>query len=566
MICALKFSLLRGPGLLFTLASILLLAVGGWVVFSALRFIHDSRWVSDTAEVLTQIDHIAQLERGAIAAQRGYLLTADQQAEDEFWERKARLPEQMHKLRDLVQAPSVASLLAQVEPLLQKRLALAAQTVAVYERDGLAQAQFYIQRNGSLPLDLRVQQLLGQMRMREQALLSSRRAASELSAKLLLLAAILGIPLSLSMLVAVNRFMLRENAERRKSERLANDSSSRFESLSSDMGALSRFAGMLQSCEGPDELMALTSRALAAMVPNVSGSVYLIRSSRDHAQIAVKWGEEAVISAEHPAPVQCWAMRRNQPFTCADLRSDIRCAHVSMDAVDGATACYPLSAQGQLMGWLYFSKSEPGPFVKTGLALQAAEQLSLALANIRLREDLRNQSIRDPLSGLFNRRYLEESLAREVSRCTRRQLPLAVLMFDLDHFKAFNDQHGHPGGDTLLSAFGRLLQAHCRPEDIPCRFGGEEFTLILPEAGREVALQRAQAIVSATAQLIVEHQGINLGRVTTSCGLAVLPDHGTGGSALLAAADKALYRAKSTGRNRVCEAQAMLPGSPVADS
>lgn len=133
------------------------------------------------------------------------------------------------------------------------------------------------------------------------------------------------------------------------------------------------------------------------------------------------------------------------------------------------------------------------------------------------------------------------------------------MMLDLDAFKAFNDRHGHPGGDALLSAFGRLLQSSCRPEDIACRFGGEEFTLILPEADVEVGLQRARSILSATAQLIVQHQGMPLGRVTTSIGLAVLPDHGTTATALLEAADAALYRAKQEGRNRVCTAVRLVP-------
>lgn len=128
------------------------------------------------------------------------------------------------------------------------------------------------------------------------------------------------------------------------------------------------------------------------------------------------------------------------------------------------------------------------------MAEAACEQLSLALANLRLKEALRNQAIRDPLTGLFNRRYLEESLEREMARCQRKDQPLAVLMLDIDHFKSFNDTNGHPGGDALLAEFGRLLQSKCRADDIACRYGGEEFTVILPEASLALALERAEEI------------------------------------------------------------------------
>jgi diguanylate cyclase (GGDEF)-like protein len=130
------------------------------------------------------------------------------------------------------------------------------------------------------------------------------------------------------------------------------------------------------------------------------------------------------------------------------------------------------------------------------------------------------------------------------------------MMLDLDHFKAFNDRHGHGGGDALLLAFGRLLQASCRAEDIPCRYGGEEFTLILPEADEALALERAREVLHATAQLLVEHERETLSRVTASIGLACLPQHGNGAGQLMAAADAALYRSKAQGRNRVTVADA----------
>jgi two-component system, cell cycle response regulator len=167
------------------------------------------------------------------------------------------------------------------------------------------------------------------------------------------------------------------------------------------------------------------------------------------------------------------------------------------------------------------------------------------------REALREQAIRDPLTGLFNRRYLEEALARELRRAEHGNLPLSLLMMDLDHFKEFNDRHGHAAGDAVLKTLGMLLDQQTRREDVACRFGGEEFVLILPGASSEVAARRSEQIRQAIRHARVESEGQRLESATVSVGIACFPEHGTMAEALLAAADQALYRAKREGRDRV---------------
>lgn len=555
----------RNPMFGFAAAALILTGVGALVVFTALRFIEDSRWVAHTSAVLTAVDYIAALERAAIAAQRGYLITGEGSLRTSFWEKKAEIPRHVNQLGALVQSRPVLAQLAKLKPKLIRRLSLATKTVDLYDRQGLPAAQRYIQTNGSLLLDQEIEVLVAAMQDEEIRLLDTRRTASERSAGWLLAAAIGGIPLSLIMLAVVYRALLRENAERQKSEQLALESATSFKKISRDMAAMSKYGGMLQGCEAVAELLSVTRQSLATIVPHLAGTVYLIRASQDRAEAALQWGQHILLSDALPLPLACWAMRRSQPFFCDDIHADISCAHVENPPAGtvAATACIPISAQGVIMGWVYLSGPGRGPLAGVELALQAAEQFSLALANLRLQDELRHQSIRDPLTGLFNRRYLEESLAREISRCQRRKLPLVVLMLDLDNFKSFNDHHGHPGGDALLSAFGRLLEANCRSEDIACRFGGEEFTLILPDVERDIGLQRAKAILSATTQLMVAHNGVNLERITTSIGMALLPEHGTTGSSLLEAADRALYQAKADGRNRVCVA---VPRSPASSA
>lgn len=188
-----------------------------------------------------------------------------------------------------------------------------------------------------------------------------------------------------------------------------------------------------------------------------------------------------------------------------------------------------------------------------GRILDAQEQL------ISAREELRAQAIRDPLTGLFNRRYMEESLGRELHRALRNQQPLGVLMLDLDHFKRFNDAAGHPAGDALLKELGALLQHRTRKEDIACRYGGEEFTVILPGMAVEMARRRAEELREGMKGAEVQHRGQSLGPVTLSVGVAAAPDHGATTEEILQAADEALYQAKAEGRDRVVVSSRVVP-------
>jgi diguanylate cyclase (GGDEF)-like protein len=185
------------------------------------------------------------------------------------------------------------------------------------------------------------------------------------------------------------------------------------------------------------------------------------------------------------------------------------------------------------------------------LADTVARQIALALANLSLREQLQQQAIRDPLTGLHNRRYLDETLPRELQRAGRQGQPVGVIMLDIDHFKRFNDTYGHDAGDTLLRVAGDFLQQHTRGDDIACRYGGEEFTLVLPGASLADTQQRAEELRAGIQSLNVAHQGQPLDKVTASLGIAIFPAHGSTAEVLVSAADQALYQAKRNGRNRV---------------
>lgn len=171
----------------------------------------------------------------------------------------------------------------------------------------------------------------------------------------------------------------------------------------------------------------------------------------------------------------------------------------------------------------------------------------LAESEARLKE----LSIRDPLTGLHNRRFLEEAMAQELLKGCQQQLTLGVIMIDIDHFKRFNDLYGHATGDELLRQLGKLFLSHVRGSDVACRYGGEEFVIVLPEASLETTRQRAEFLRQAANQILVYYNTLMVGRITLSLGIAVYPQHGVDSATLLKAADNALYRAKDEGRNRV---------------
>lgn len=311
--------------------------------------------------------------------------------------------------------------------------------------------------------------------------------------------------------------------------------------VGTDLGrieALARYSGLLQNCRNAEEALEITARTIAPLVPGVSGAVYLLRASRDRAEQVAAWGTLADGERGSIAPEECWALRRDRTHLVEDASVGMVCQHAGVNLPPHAsTVCIPLSAQGTQLGMLALRGDNAQELASLTVAEAAAEQLSLALHNLRLRETLRQQSIRDPLTGLFNRRYLEEALNHELSRCTRRVQPLSVLMLDVDHFKQFNDLHGHSGGDRVLAAIGELLLAQTRGEDICCRYGGEELTIILPEVDLATASAMAEKLRAGIDGLQVMADGVSLPKITASFGVATFPGHAGNAARLLRKAD-----------------------------
>jgi diguanylate cyclase (GGDEF)-like protein/PAS domain S-box-containing protein len=313
---------------------------------------------------------------------------------------------------------------------------------------------------------------------------------------------------------------------------------------------LAKMGELLQSCVSRDEVFAAALGFAPKIFPS-PGAVALFNASRSLVEVIGSW-TGCQLPATDFEPTDCWALRTGHPHLVVAGDATARCQHAA--GVNNTYLCIPILAQGEALGILHFQTTDEAPSIgESELSFKNtfAGQLGLSIANIRLREALRAQSVKDPLTGLYNRRYLEETLQREIRRAVRAKQSLGVLILDLDHFKKFNDTYGHEAGDAVLREAGGFFARSIRVEDTVCRFGGEEFVIILPTASLEAASARAECIRSKLREMTVHHQGQSLGMITVSVGAAAFPRHGASPKQLLAAADAALYEAKKRGRDRV---------------
>ena len=377
-----------------------------------------------------------------------------------------------------------------------------------------------------------------------------------------------------------NAFIL-DATDRRRAEEAVASARAEAERRAEELGKrnreivmVSEMGDLLQSCITVEEVHQVLSQFGRRLFPEASGGIFLQNAAGNLLEAAVTWGPASpgalVFGSE-----DCWGLRRGRAHTEDRSSPRPRCPH--RGPVAAGSICIPMMAQSQAMGLVHLVQHDNDDGECTpedervweslcNLATTVAEHVALALANFQLRETLRTQSIRDPLTDLYNRRYLDESLERELRRASRDGKALSLVMIDIDFFKSFNDQFGHDSGDQLLTGLSRVLRDAVRGADIACRFGGEEFLLVLPDATLETAGRRAEELRERVRLLVspsAEHP------VTVSIGVAAYPVHAHSAQDLVRAADMALYSAKASGRDCVALAPVdpgLASSSPPAGS
>lgn len=532
-------------------------------------------WVDRAREERDQVEQrlailrdVLELLVDAETGQRGYVITGKEEFLQPYHAALTALPTKFMVLeqRYAGERPPEKKLVAELLDSARTRLAALTHIVQRRQMEGFVAAQpLVMSGHGRAEMD-RVRLSAARLGLSERQQLGELDEALRTKIRWSISTSLLSTLLTLVLLGYLGRMMFRAIKTGQQSAAEAHRTSEELEAgmgalkcRNQEISALGEMSRLLQTEMNLVEALEVTSLYTARLLPTTSGSVYLFRNSADLLEMAASWGkaEAGPLTLE---PSACWALRRGQTHRHR-TPSDLRCRHCEALSDHAESTCLPLMAYGEVLGLLHvISGSEaerPGDDHPAELAQAISEQVALALSNAKLRQVLRDQSIRDPLTGLYNRRYMEETLNRELARAQRNEKSLSIVVADLDHFKKINDTHGHPAGDAVLRAATRQIAAMVRASDVVCRYGGEEFVLILPDCVKEAAVLKAQQICDALRRLVIR-EGSQAIAITASFGVASSHDDGADPVALFQAADAAVYEAKRAGRDRVVCAG--LPG------
>ncbi len=535
----------------FFVAALLIAVAIVWGL-GARSFKDASDWVIHTQGNRASIEGVVASIKDAESSERGYLLTGDLKLLRRSLVAQGASLKQAQLLHDTLRDPEQRKRAAALKASIQRRVQNLGEVEAAFQASGLPAAQTLVAKFNVEDISQSIVDQANTLLAVEDGFLRERQLRSRHLDVLLQTVAGLGMLLAVGLVILMGRSARRELAKRTeaiKKAETANDqleaTVTRVEADRVSTGALAQFAGLLQACPTVEEAFRVSAHSLAQILPHTSGTLYLLRHSRDHVEAMADWGTPTD-RPNQMGPQDCWALRLGKSF--GSHAGGLQCTHMDGLAESHRT-CVPLRAQGMDLGVLAIEHAADWDHV--AMAEAAAEQLALAVANLRLRETLRTQSLRDPLTGLPNRRELEEALPREAARAERTGEPLTMLVLDIDHFKRFNDTFGHEAGDVVLQSFGRLLRDTVRGEDLVVRLGGEEFVVLLPNTSVESGAEHAERIRKRVTQMAVQHAGRPLGSISASIGLATFRTHTQDIASLLGLADAALYKAKGDGRNRV---------------
>ncbi|SDD92614.1 diguanylate cyclase (GGDEF) domain-containing protein [Massilia sp. PDC64] len=536
---------------------VLIAAVPFWLNRSVNVLLAQSR-----AELLAQqrLDDILTAMRDAETAQRGFVITGNDVFLEPYERVKRMLPGVLRDAKDKARTDAERATVWRVARLAELKLAELDETIQLRRRAGFEATERVVS-------SLRGKQYMDDMRRivaaedarsmaRHDGLQAELLARSARSFAVSVAATACNVIVLGILLLVAMRMLRARRVVAGQLETQAGQLADAVALTTRHNRELKQVAELLRAVEAvpsvPDAAPVI-ARSLPKLLPGVSGTLFLLRDEDDHMlDRHSQWGTPS----DQPPEIEiesCWSLRHGARYRTASS-ADLPCAHYRKPADEAAgRLCIPLVTHDDLVGMLHLEGLAAGPALEEQehLAVTVAEQLALALGNARLRESLRRQSVLDPLTGLFNRRHFDAALKRELARARRKNVPVSLVLVDIDHFKRVNDDYGHAVGDAVLRTIAQQLRLGIREGDIACRYGGEEMVLLLPECAAEDARARAEAIRIALAAIAPHPAGEGPQQVTASFGVVAYPAHAQDAEALFWAADKALYRAKEQGRNRV---------------
>jgi diguanylate cyclase (GGDEF)-like protein len=527
----------------------------GWLHYAASGKLNESRdWIEHSHVVMASLQAEAQRLDRIDTALRFYAITKSELNVREAQENQVAFDAGAVRLQELV-----ADSPRQTEE--------AHQLETCGNALGKAIIALSTERDTASRLQLQCRQNVAKLREVESELLNKRAESLKLYSARNSILSIAATALSIGMILTLFGFLLRDAVRRKRYEERLYDANEKLagtvralERQAKEAALLTSVRDELHLCVKASQAQECVARYFEQLLPGTSGGLNLINQSHQVVETTASWGTSNLMldgfSIEGCCGLRSGRMRWRRP-----VQSEVHCAHFDGQPPE-YYVCIPLAAYGDTLGFVYIECLSPGLAAMVDANMAPLQELieltSISIAGLNLRSRLEHQSIRDSLTGLFNRHFMEIALEREIRRSARQGAPVAILMFDIDHFKQFNDTFGHEAGDTVLRELGEALLESVRNEDILCRFGGEEFVAIMPDADLDSALERAEALRRMVSEMKVRYRGETLCEITVSIGVALYPQHADSLEEVMRAADRALYEAKHLGRNRVVPAESAL--------
>jgi diguanylate cyclase (GGDEF)-like protein len=541
----------------------ILLVLAAAAVLFGVRTEAMNRRLAELHRAQEQSHAILQALVDAETGVRGFIITADPNYLEPYYSGTERirqlLPDASGNLfLQEAKSPKGTSL----PDLIQARERIMALLIEISREDGLEAARRELGEGAGKRVMDEIRETLGALNARlstESAAISAgAQSSAVLLSSLLLVSLIIAVILSVVQFLLFRREIVRRGAVERD-----------LEGRHQQIALISQRADSLHSSNSRAESYEIIKAFAGKILAGTSGCLYVYNNSRDQLACAAQWGLDRINPGlmDHFTPDERWALRRGKVNAMSTVEGDVHCGHVDT-STPFSYLCLPITGRGQTSGLLYLQLADPsGERAFSAVMMQArsfADQLSLALVNIELRERLQNMAIKDPLTELYNRRFLDEALSRELLVAERKKSKVCVALIDIDHFKNVNDTYGHPAGDAILKQVARHLLGAMRRSDIVCRYGGEELLLVMPDSDVEQCVRKAEAIRQGIKAMPLRADGIEIPSISVSIGVAMYPDHAEERIDLIACADQALYRAKKGGRDRVVVADAADPAVAAA--
>ncbi len=530
--------------LIFSMAILMIVVLAVMAAFNAIEQFDSTRLRDESNQRVSLLEDLQELLFQAESSQRAYAATGTEIFLEEHQGRRREVANLIERLRSVgFSGDEGGDRSLRLLDAVARRVAIMDRVNQMRAEEGAAAAAALISSlQGKTTMDEVVAITESLIAGERDVLVESEQRLDFSGARLVYLLS--GAAL-LSLLLLGGAFMV-TRSELRRNHRLA----ASLQQSQAEIAMVNDLSSSLQSCQSREEAASVLNHYMCLLFPGIPGAVYLMKASRNLLELAASWPVEEQGFAVSMQPQDCWALRLGRIYEIRSRSEDMVCSHLAPD--QQSSLCAPLLAQGEIIGMLHmFLLNDQGHAEVRRRAQFVATHTSAALGGILLREALRHQSVRDPLTSLYNRRYLEESMEREVLKAIRTVGSFGVIMVDIDHFKKFNDDHGHQAGDHLLKEFANHLRLHVRGDDIACRYGGEEFLLLISGATIEQAQTRAETLRQSLHSLVVQFRGQRLPAVTASLGVAGFPGHGNDWEAIIHLADAALYQAKRKGRDCV---------------